>query len=153
MTASNELDGRLLADCLGANEAFAREAFGEEQPDAINFWLGPAEAVTSLHKDHYENIYAVLRGKKHFLLFPPTEIGCLRETKLLPAQYRQDDDGTFHIDRLAMGTRPWIAVDPEDPDLTRFPEFAHARAIKVTVEEGDLFYLPSLWYHQVKFAT
>lgn len=30
--------------------------------------------VTSLHKDHYENIYVVIRGTKHFTLYPPTEV-------------------------------------------------------------------------------
>lgn len=34
---------------------WACEAFGSS-PDAINFWMGQAKAVSSLHKDHYENL-------------------------------------------------------------------------------------------------
>uniref|UniRef100_A0A8D2KXB5 Jumonji domain containing 7 n=1 Tax=Varanus komodoensis TaxID=61221 RepID=A0A8D2KXB5_VARKO len=48
------------------------EALGKK-PDAVNFWLGESAAVTSLHKDHYENLYCVISGEKHFLLHPPSD--------------------------------------------------------------------------------
>lgn len=44
---------------------------------------------------------------------------------------------------------PWIPVDPVAPDLSRFPRFAHARPITVTLQTGDMLYLPALWYHRV----
>ena len=50
---------------------WAREAFGKS-PDAVNFWMGDERAVTSTHKDPYENIFCVVRGHKDFILFPPT---------------------------------------------------------------------------------
>jgi jumonji domain-containing protein 7 len=50
---------------------WARVAFGKA-PDAVNFWMGDGRAVTSTHKDPYENIYCVVRGYKDFILFPPT---------------------------------------------------------------------------------
>ena len=40
---------------------WAKEAFGKN-PDAINFWMGDGRAVTSTHKDPYENIYCVVKG-------------------------------------------------------------------------------------------
>jgi jumonji domain-containing protein 7 len=128
---------------------FAREAFGE-QPDAVNLWIGPAAAVTSLHKDHYENIYCVLRGRKIFTLFPPMELPYLHETAFESAQYKQLSDDSFTIVPCEpRHSRPWIPVDPAKPDFQRFPLFKHARAITVEVNEGDVFYLPSLWFHQV----
>ncbi|XP_077036319.1 bifunctional peptidase and (3S)-lysyl hydroxylase JMJD7 isoform X2 [Agelaius phoeniceus] len=48
------------------------EALGKK-PDAVNFWLGESAAVTSLHKDHYENLYCVVSGEKYFLLHPPSD--------------------------------------------------------------------------------
>ncbi|XP_048806152.1 bifunctional peptidase and (3S)-lysyl hydroxylase JMJD7 isoform X3 [Lagopus muta] len=48
------------------------EALGK-RPDAVNFWLGESAAVTSLHKDHYENLYCVISGEKRFLLHPPSD--------------------------------------------------------------------------------
>ncbi|GLJ23595.1 hypothetical protein SUGI_0446840 [Cryptomeria japonica] len=44
------------------------------KPDAFNLWIGNERATTSFHKDHYENLYAVVSGKKHFLLMPPTDV-------------------------------------------------------------------------------
>ena len=34
---------------------WAAEAFGT-QPDAVNLWIGDGRAVSSCHKDHYENM-------------------------------------------------------------------------------------------------
>lgn len=64
-------------------------------------------------------------------------------------------------------TTPWIPVNPMYPDFNKFPRFAHANPITVTVNEGDMLYLPgnllitfinflllivytlALWFHQV----
>jgi len=60
-------------------------------PDAVNLWIGDSRSVTSVHSgenkkkpyktqvngpfvsDPYENVYCVMRGKKIFTLFPPSE--------------------------------------------------------------------------------
>lgn len=41
----------------------ARQAFGHD-PDAVNMWIGGRKSVSSVHKDPYENMYAVLKGEK-----------------------------------------------------------------------------------------
>ena len=51
---------------------FAYESFNAS-PDAINLWIGNHQSLSSIHKDHYENIYIVLRGQKKFTLLPPTD--------------------------------------------------------------------------------
>ena len=61
---------------------WAKEAFGKE-PDAINFWMGDGRAVTSTHKDPYENIYCVVRGYKDITLFPPSDLPWLRYLVIL----------------------------------------------------------------------
>ena len=40
-------------------------------------------------------------------------------------------------------------VDPDHPDLSRFPKFAHALPLHVTVRAGETLYLPALFYHHV----
>lgn len=45
---------------------------------------------------------------------------------------------------------PWIAVNPLDPDLLHYPQFGKARGVEVTVREGEILYLPSLWFHHVR---
>jgi jumonji domain-containing protein 7 len=52
------------------------QALGKK-PDAVNFWFGDEKSITSLHKDPYENCYAVIRGQKTFILYPPTEYYCM----------------------------------------------------------------------------
>jgi len=47
-----------LKDDIPESVCFATEAFGCE-PDAVNLWIGDERSVTSLHKDHYENMYVV----------------------------------------------------------------------------------------------
>ncbi|KAJ8299142.1 hypothetical protein KUTeg_023202 [Tegillarca granosa] len=49
------------------------ETFGKT-PDAVNFWMGDSRAVTSMHRDHYENLYCVVSGWKKFTLIPPTDL-------------------------------------------------------------------------------
>lgn len=36
---------------------FVKEVF-QTEPDAVNIWIGENRSVSSLHKDHYENLYA-----------------------------------------------------------------------------------------------
>ncbi|RKP17971.1 hypothetical protein ROZALSC1DRAFT_23684 [Rozella allomycis CSF55] len=49
---------------------FASEAL-DAKPDAVNLWIGNEKSTTSMHKDHYENLYAVVRECKIFTLYPP----------------------------------------------------------------------------------
>ncbi|CAL9686691.1 unnamed protein product [Knipowitschia caucasica] len=119
-------------------------------PDAVNFWLGEESAVTSMHKDHYENVYCVMSGEKHFLLLPPTDRPFIPYGLYQPAVYHQRPDGDFDIIDQEGDKVPWIPVDPVDPDLTRFPEYRSVRPLQITVRAGEMLYLPSLWFHHVR---
>ena len=44
---------------------------------------------------------------------------------------------------------PWISVDPDNPDLEKYPLFAKVNPLRCVVEAGEVLYLPALWYHQV----
>ncbi|KAL5213704.1 hypothetical protein ABZP36_002856 [Zizania latifolia] len=59
-----------IAGDVDAHVPWATEALGC-LPVAINLWIGSAYSQTSFHKDHYDNIYVVVFGQKHFLLLPP----------------------------------------------------------------------------------
>ncbi|KAK3095339.1 hypothetical protein FSP39_013400 [Pinctada imbricata] len=126
------------------------EAFGES-PDAVNFWMGDGRAVTSMHRDHYENLYCVVRGWKTFILIPPTDIPYIPYDDYQPAVFKETDDGKFDIVVTENSEKvPWISIDPLNPDLVRYPDYAKARPIEVTVKEGEILYLPSLWFHHVR---
>uniref|UniRef100_A0A4W3JJN3 Jumonji domain containing 7 n=1 Tax=Callorhinchus milii TaxID=7868 RepID=A0A4W3JJN3_CALMI len=128
---------QLLPD-LDSHIPWMSEALGKK-PDAVNFWLGEAAAVTSLHKDHYENLYCVISGEKHFLLLPPTD------RPFIPY------DTVDKLQLLCTSRQvPWIPLDPLDPDLSRYPEYSCARPVQCTVRAGEMLYLPSLWFHHVQ---
>ena len=102
---------------------WAREAFGKN-PDAINFWMGDGRAVTSTHKDPYENIYCVVKGFKDIILFPPSDIPWLPYKLCDQAIYKKGQNGSFIIETLEDTPQlPWIAVDPLNPDFNEFPEY------------------------------
>ncbi|KAJ0401295.1 hypothetical protein P43SY_001826 [Pythium insidiosum] len=145
----------------------AREAFGNE-PDAVNIWIGDERAVSTMHKDHYENMYCVVKGRKHFTLLPPAAVACLYETEYPSARYSHDSTaGTFCPELTAAfqrqhpslaawriapseatGMTPWIPVDPLRIDTARFPRAAHLRPLECVIETGEVLYLPAMWYHR-----
>lgn len=65
---------------------WASEALGC-LPEAVNLWIGNECSVTSFHKDHYENLYAVISGEKHFVLLPPTDVRRMYIHQYPAAQY------------------------------------------------------------------
>lgn len=69
---------------------WAKIAFGGQEPDAINLWIGNSRSVTALHKDNYENIYCQIIGSKHFVLLSPIETACVNEKVLPCATYALD---------------------------------------------------------------
>ncbi|EGZ18829.1 hypothetical protein PHYSODRAFT_500996 [Phytophthora sojae] len=152
----------------------AVEAFGNE-PEAVNIWIGDERAVSTMHKDHYENMYCVVKGQKHFTLLPPSAVGCLYEREFPSTRYRhsaspkpEDEDHLvkdlvaterFHdkfpqhvaweiLSSPDKGDTPWIPVDPLNIDTKRYPLAAALSPIEVVVNAGEVLYLPSLWYHR-----
>ncbi|KAK5167737.1 uncharacterized protein LTR77_007436 [Saxophila tyrrhenica] len=129
---------------------FARLAL-EKEPDAINLWIGNERSVTALHKDNYENIYVQIRGQKHFVLLSPVEMPCVNEQLLEQARYvPEQESGKLVIERSEGGeTLPFATWDPDEPGERTTP-FSHlAKPLKATLEEGDMLYLPAMWYHKV----
>ncbi|MEE6492515.1 hypothetical protein FKM82_016597 [Ascaphus truei] len=126
------------------------EALGKT-PDAVNFWLGESAAVTSLHKDHYENLYCVISGEKRFILHPPTDRPFIPYEMYQPATYEVHEDGSFQVvDHESAEKVPWIPLDPLDPDLSLYPEYKRTRPLHCTVRAGEMLFLPSLWFHHVR---
>ncbi|XP_069844510.1 cytosolic phospholipase A2 beta-like, partial [Dipodomys merriami] len=105
----------------------------------------------AVHGNHYEKLYCVVSGEKHFLLHPPATgpssrtggagggqragggaLAGLRQSggRLhTQATYQLMEEGAFKIvDEEAMEKVPWIPLDPLAPDLTRYPGYSQARA-------------------------
>ncbi|GJC93762.1 phospholipase A2 [Colletotrichum higginsianum] len=140
---------------------FARIAL-DRDPEAVNLWIGTSRSVTALHKDNYENIYVQIRGCKHFVLLPPCCQPCVNERTLMPATYARRDLGGLALeldeasnenkDRPEDGALhgvPFATWDPDHPDTNATPYSHLAEPVRVTLEPGDMLYLPAMWYHKV----
>ncbi|KAL8358197.1 hypothetical protein RB598_002799 [Gaeumannomyces tritici] len=131
---------------------FARIAL-QREPDAINMWIGNSRSVTALHKDNYENVYVQVLGRKHFVLLPSLCHPCVNERRLAPATYARRHGAAAGLElRLDAGDAtpvPFALWDPDRPeeDATRYSPLACP--VRVTLEPGDMMYLPSMWYHKV----
>ncbi|KAF9207249.1 JmjC domain-containing protein 7 [Haplosporangium sp. Z 27] len=165
MTEYEELLEDVPSDIPFASEALAKK------PDAVNFWYGDERSTTSLHKDHYENIYGVITGRKIFTLIPPTEQYCLHEKQYIAATYvdtqnptsQSEHDSTkdpllpsqYKLQPMEPLTyTKWIALNPShelrDEILEKYPRFHMCQPFKVELNPGELLYLPAMWYHQVE---
>ena len=61
--------------------------WGPPSVDALNLWIGDGRSTSSLHKDPYDNLYAVVRGTKLFYLYPPPDVLWLYERSYPVARY------------------------------------------------------------------
>lgn len=94
------------------------------------FWLGAAGTVTPLHQDLPHNLSAQLFGRKRWLLYPP---------------------GAPVYRNTPWSRAPNFArVDPERPDLVRFPRSASARPLGCVLSPGEVLFIPRLWWHHVR---
>lgn len=128
--------------------SFARIAL-DKTPDAVNLWIGNSKSVTALHKDNYENIYVQVLGRKHFVLFPSLCHPFVNEQPLRPATYSRTEHGlTLEMDANEEPV-PFATWDPNSPDENA-TSFSHlAQPLRVTLNPGDMLYLPAMWYHKV----
>ena len=147
-----------LAQDVDAELQWASQAFGAS-PDAVNLWIGNAQSVTSFHKDHYENIYAVITGEKTFTLLPPCDAYRMHLAHYPLASCCDTSEGLRVIPSLDNEQVLWSPIE----DLAK-AEHDHAykqqyplyfdsslpKPFRVTVKAGEVLYLPSLWWHQVE---
>ncbi|XP_039255834.2 bifunctional peptidase and (3S)-lysyl hydroxylase Jmjd7-like [Styela clava] len=127
---------------------WATDAFGAK-PEAVNFWMGQKDAITSMHKDHYENLYAVISGEKTFTLHPPCDRPFIPHKNYKPAKYQKVGETWTIKDLLDSQPVPWIAIDPLNPDLETYPMYKNCKTLTASVKAGDLLYLPAMWFHHV----
>ena len=103
------------------------EATGEP---VLNAWLGPGGTVSPLHFDPCHNLLAQVVGSKKVCLFNHAD------TPLL-----------YSCGGILENTS---AVDPENPDIEEFPLFPQATGFQATLNEGEMLYIPPLFWHFVR---
>jgi ribosomal protein L16 Arg81 hydroxylase len=98
-------------------------------PAGAVLWLEGGGAASPLHREAVNLLLVQLHGERTLTLISP------EQTPLLAAA----DGGA--------GT-----VDPDAPDLERYPRFRDAHAFAFTLGPGDALFLPVAWWHQIRAA-
>jgi hypothetical protein len=95
-------------------------------------WLSPTGTVTLMHRDAADNIHVQLLGCKRFTLVDSAQSPRLYPNSLFSS--------------VPNGCR----VDPEAPDLARYPRFRDVRAERAELAPGDGIYIPRGTWHHVR---
>lgn len=104
--------------------------------DAVpRLWIGNATQVAT-HFDVSPNLAVCVAGRRRFTLFPPEQVANL---------YLGPLDNT-------LAGPPNSMVDPDAPDLARYPRFTDAipHAQVAELAPGDALFIPALWWHHVR---
>ncbi len=99
-----------------------------------NLWFGQAGNATILHFDVSHNFLAQVSGRKYIRLFPPNDAPYLYP-------FSPESKKNTHYSQI---------LDIDNPDLMQFPNFIHAKAIQGIISSGDVLFIPSGWWHDVR---
>lgn len=142
---------KVLMEDLVDNFEWADEVLGV--PELVNLWVGDTRTTSRLHCDSFENLYIQVRGVKKFYLIPPTEVYCLDEQFLTSATYVPDQEGGYKVVQDEdMPKTLFPTVNPADEKTHNSIYRKHCRPFVVELHEGEVLYIPSLWYHQVQIV-
>lgn len=151
----------LLDDIDQSTIRFAEMAFGSE-PSATNIWIGDGRSVTTMHADPFENMYAVVSGAKLFELRPPCDAAMLPKPALRNVRWVPDEEIGVAKPGKDAGDPAWNGdtitpckqyagwtVKTED-GVTEWIDECRIKddwngSLQVTLNPGDLLYLPALW--------
>lgn len=135
-----KLDGETPGEHFGPllRDIIVPPFFDRKALRCIQFWLSPRGVVSWLHYDNdgLPHMNAQIKGRKRVVLYPPAQVALL-----YPYLYMGDEGGIYN---------QFSQVNVEDPDLGRFPAFERAQRFAATLEEGDVLFIPPLWYHSFK---
>jgi len=92
-------------------------------------WIGSKGTHSGLHFDRYNNLFGQIRGEKVVCLLAPDQSPYLYQFK----------------DVIQKSN-----IDPERPDLDRYPEARNATIWEETVRAGDILFIPKLWWHALR---
>merc|ERR1712187_1022758 len=95
------------------------------QEPMMNLWIGDGRTVGKLHFDPYENLLAMIAGRKRVTMFAPWRNEELYEGHIREAELTfERHSGTFSRGKLTDTTAMVMSpVDISRPNFTRYPLF------------------------------
>ena len=115
--------GRLLEDIVMPPEYLDQS----NSSGKVFFWFGSAGTITPLHYDEVPLMMAQIYGRKRWQIIPP-----------IYTPFLYNNVGVFS------------EVDCENPDYNKYPLFEEVKIIEVVLEPGEIIFVPTGWWHQVK---
>eukprot|EP01136_Pigoraptor_vietnamica_P034660 Opistho-1_new@98893 len=103
---------------------------GETGFEALLFISGK-DTFTQVHCDVGTNFNMQIEGKKDWIIFPP---------EMMPFLYTQPYGTNLFYRSL---------TNPAKPELDQYPAYKYCRGFSVTMESGDLLFLPPMWWHGI----
>lgn len=100
--------------------------FDEDQFFSSVFRMASAGTQLWTHYDVMDNLLIQIKGKKRAVLYSPKDA----------------------LNLYLNGDKSKV-LDIDNPDLSRFPNFANATRYECLLEEGDILFIPALWFHNV----
>lgn len=95
----------------------------------VLLWIGSAKTHSGLHFDRYNNFFGQVYGRKVVNLISP-----------------EDSKYLYQFPDVVQKSH----VDPENPDLERFPKFAETTVYEGVLEPGEMLFIPNLWWHSLR---
>jgi ribosomal protein L16 Arg81 hydroxylase len=99
-----------------------------------NLWFGQEGNETILHFDVSHNYLAQVIGRKHIRLFSPEDAPYLYS-------YPPESKKPTHYSQI---------LDIDNPNYEVFPNFKYAKPIEGIISPGDVLFIPSGWWHDVR---
>ncbi|MFN9174315.1 MAG: cupin-like domain-containing protein [Synechocystis sp.] len=115
--------GRLLEDIVMPSEYLDQS----NSSGNVFFWFGSAGTITPLHYDVTNLMMTQIYGSKKWQIIPP-----------IYTPFLYNNVGVFS------------EVDCEKPDYNKYPLFEEGKIIEVVLEPGEIIFVPTGWWHQVK---
>ena len=135
-------------------------------------WIGMGDTRGPVHFDENENIFAMVKGRKTWTMFHPSESKQMYESG---AEFRSghllfeidlsdvDISGgnthsnvtpegeyfTLPVSSTDKSYQPFSPVNVTHPDYVKHPAFREAHKVVCELDAGDVLYLPSNWWHEV----
>lgn len=92
-----------------------------------------AKVVMHYDMDLANNFHFNFAGRKKILLYPPEQ--------------------TKYLYKVPYSIVSMEIIDMDNPDLEKYPALAKASGYEVILEHGEALYIPSQWWHFIKYET
>ena len=92
-----------------------------------------AKVVMHYDMDLANNFHFNFAGEKKVILYPPSQ--------------------TKYLYKVPYSIVSMEQIDMENPDFKQYPALLEAKGYEVTLKHGDALFIPSKWWHFIKYET